>query len=305
MSEVRIFEVSLRDGLQNEAVVVSTSAKLEYLQLLVSAGFRDIEAVSFVRPRMIPQLADAADVVRQLPQVDGVRFWGLVPNQVGMERALDAGIRCIATFLSASETHNQKNVNRTVKESLEALKEVVTTATAHHVEVRSYISTVFGCPYEGMVGTDNTVRLALALLEAGAGEIVLGDTTGMADPLQVGRVIGNLVAGGVPVDRLGVHFHDTRGTALVNNYAAWNAGVRMFDGSVAGIGGCPYAPGAAGNVATEDLLYLFNQMNVETGVDIERACEAGNVMEALLGRALPGRYHQFARAQMKSSARTA
>lgn len=303
---VRLYEVCLRDGLQNEPVVVPTEAKVAIAHRLVAAGFTDIEVTSFVRPRWVPQLADASDVIRQLPAVDGVRYWALVPNQVGLDRALDAGLDNIATFLSASETHNEKNVNRTVRESLEAQRKVIATAVGEGMAVRSYISTVFGCAYEGEVPVARTLDLALALLDAGAQEVALGDTTGMAHPAQVQDVLRRLVDGGVPLDRIALHFHDTRGTALANVWAAWQLGARSFDGSVSGVGGCPYAPGAAGNLCTQDLLYVFDQMGVHSGVDLEATCEVGQELEALLGRELPGRYHRYwLGAQQRAHARSA
>ncbi len=303
---VRLFEVSLRDGLQNEPTVVSTDAKVELARRLVASGFRDIEVTSFVRPRMIPQLSDAAEVIRRLPRVDGVRYWALVPNQVGLERALDAGVSNIATFLSASETHNLKNVNRTVKESLAGLHSVIGTAVAHGVGVRAYISCVFGCPYEGDVAVQRTIDLARALLAAGASEIALGDTTGMADPEQVKRVVTAVGEAGIPLDKLALHFHDTRGTAAVNAYAAWQLGARMFDGALSGVGGCPYAQGAAGNACTQDLVNMFESMGVDTGVDLDTACEAGEFLEDVLGRPLPGRYHQYwIGSRARSAARSA
>ena len=302
---VRVYEVSLRDGLQNEAVTVSTEAKIEHLHKLIEAGFTDIEVTSFVRPRWIPQLADAADVIRQLPDVEGVNYWALVPNQVGLDRALDAGVANIATFLSASETHNQKNVNRTVRESLAGLRRVVGGAKAEGMQVRSYISTVFGCTYEGEVPAAKTLELALALLDAGADEIALGDTTGMGDPEQVKRILDTLTEGGVPLERIAMHMHDTQGLALANVYAGWSYGVRTFDGAVGGVGGCPYAPGAAGNAATEDLVHLFDRIGVHTGVDLDLAAEAGHFMEAQLGRELPGRYHRYHLAQPGRKVRSA
>ncbi len=293
MQSVRLHEVALRDGLQNEAKVLSVAQKRSILDSLIAAGFRDIEVTSFVRPRMIPQLSDASEMVAALPQVEGVRFWALVPNQVGLERSLDAGVQNIATFMSSSETHNKKNVNRTIVESLASLEAVTRTAVAHGQRVRAYISTVFGCPYEGDVDPASTLRIARALLDAGASELSLGDTTGVANPLQVQSVLRYLEAEGIPMDVIAAHFHDTRGTALANVLAAWQCGVRVFDGAVAGVGGCPYAPGAAGNVGSEDLVNLFEQMGVETGVSLEGACHAGQVVETHLGRPLPSRYHQF------------
>lgn len=293
MSALRLFEVSLRDGLQNESKFVPTATKLKLLHELIGAGCKDIEVASFVRPRWIPQLADASEVVRGLPEIDGVRFWALVPNKVGLERAMDAGIRNFGTFLSASETHNKKNLNRTIRESLAGADQLIEIGLSHDMTVRSYISTVFGCPYEGEVGVGRTVELAQALLASGASEVVLGDTTGMANPEQVRAVVSTLLDAGVPIESIAVHFHDTRGTALANTYAAWQLGVRMFDGSVAGIGGCPYAPGAAGNVATEDLVNLFESMGESTGVQLDALCAAGAFMSDVLGRELPGRFHQY------------
>jgi hydroxymethylglutaryl-CoA lyase len=300
---VRLHEVSPRDGLQNEPDIVSTDAKVALIERLVNAGFRDIEVTSFVSPRFIPQLADAADVIRRLVPRDDVRFWALVPNVVGLERAVEAGIANVATILSASETHNQKNVNRSIAESLASMEAVIGRARAGGAQVRSYISTGFGCPYEGDIAVSRVVELSQALRAAGAHEVALGDTTGMADPEQVKRVIERVVAGGAPLASIACHFHDTRGTALANAYAAWQSGVRIFDGSISGIGGCPYAPGAAGNAATEDLVHLFQRLGCEVSVDLERACEAGQFMEEMLSRRLPGRYHQYWSGRRAASAR--
>jgi len=305
--EVRLFEVSLRDGLQNEPVVLPTEQKLEMVHRLVAAGFRDIEVTSFVRPKWVPQLADAAEVVRNLPDAPGVRFWALVPNAIGLDRALDAGIGHVATFMSSSETHNQKNVNRTIQESLAGLRKVIANAKAEGVQVRAYLSTVFGCPFEGEVDVEQVTRLTLALLEAGADEVALGDTTGMGHPAQVRWILQHLTDHGVPLERTALHFHDTRGTALVNVMAAYDFGARLFDGALSGVGGCPYAPGAAGNACTQDLVHFFERLDGDqeppegfgkrTGIDLGQACEAGQWLEDALGRSLPGRYHQFWRGQ--------
>ena len=293
MSSITLYEVSPRDGLQNESTVLSTEAKAELIGRLVGAGVTDIEVTSFVRPRWIPQLSDAAELVRVLPKVEGVRYWALVPNQVGLERALECGVRNVATFLSASETHNKKNVNRTVRESLASVEEVLGVARDEGVAVRGYISTVFGCPYEGNVPVANTLRIVERLLAAGAETIALGDTTGMANPRQVQDVIAQVVALGLPVERIAVHLHDTRGTALANAIAAYEVGIRQVDGSVGGMGGCPYAPGASGNAASEDLVHAFEAMGIETGVDLDRLSQAAEFAEAQLGHPLPGRYFQF------------
>jgi hydroxymethylglutaryl-CoA lyase len=302
---VRIYEVSPRDGLQNEPEVLATEVKREFIARLVATGVRDIEVSSFVSPRWIPQLADADQLVPTLPHVAGVRYWGLVPNPQGLERALEAGLRHVATFLSASESHNRKNVNRTVRESLAGLRKVIETANAERMTVRSYVSTAFGCPYEGDVDERRVVDIAGELLAAGADHVALGDTTGMGNPIQVRRLVERCVAAGIPIDRIAVHFHDTTGTALVNAWAAYLAGVRMFDGSVAGIGGCPYAPGAAGNLATEDLVHLFHELGIDTGVDLGAAAEAGAFMASTLGRKLPGRYQQWWQGQRVLHAQTA
>ena len=304
---VTLYEVAPRDGLQNENAVVSTDAKLDFCRALVDGGYTDIEASSFVRPRWIPQLADAGDLFARLPRVEGLTWWGLVPNQRGLDRAVACGVEAVATFVSASETHNLKNLNRTTKESLGALREVIANARADGLRVRSYISTVFGCPYEGHVDPERTAELAVELLGAGAHQISLGDTTGMGDPRLVREVLRVLETRGVPVDVIALHMHDTRGTALANCLAGLEAGVRTFDASVAGLGGCPYAPGASGNAATEDLVHMLQAMGYETGLDLDAVAEAGHLIERELGRDLPGRYHQFHRGvqRKKSKAESA
>lgn len=304
MGQVQLFDVSLRDGLQNEATVVSTETKLEVLGRLVAAGYRDLEVTSFVRPRMVPQLADAADLIARLPDHDDVRYWALVPNQIGLERAIETGIQHICTFMSASETHNRKNVNRTIKESLVGLERVIQRASSQDMGVRAYISTVFGCPFEGDVAVQSTIDLGHALLDAGADVIVLGDTTGMGTPHQVVDVLEQLQASGIPLEVIGLHFHDTRGTALVNAFAAYHAGARMFDGSTGGMGGCPYAPGATGNAATEDLVYLFDSIGADTGVDLAGAVYAGELLEEAIGHDLPGRYFRYSQAANARQARS-
>jgi hydroxymethylglutaryl-CoA lyase len=287
-----IYEVSPRDGLQNEATILPASAKVELIQRLVDAGMKDIEVTSFVRPSWIPQLSDAAEVVARLPKAEDVRYWGLVPNRRGLDRAIDCGLTHVATFLSASETHNQKNLNRTQRETLAAQREVIESARAEHLRVRAYISTVFGCPYEGEVSVERTIQLAQALLEAGANCIVLGDTIGSANPAQVTRVIKAVADSGIPLESIALHMHDTRGTAVANVVAGLAAGIRTFDGSIAGVGGCPYAPGAAGNAASEDLIAVLEDMGWDTGIDLNRACEAGAYLADALGRELPGRMHR-------------
>lgn len=305
MSEVQVFEVSLRDGLQNESGVVTTEQKLDHLYALMESGAKDIEVTSFVRPSRIPQLADAAELCRQLPSGTDVNFWALVPNQIGMDRAMSAGLGHVCTVLSASTTHNQRNLNRTTRESLHGIRGIMETARAEGCEVRAYISTVFGCPYEGYVAPEKVVELAQKLLEEGASVVALGDTTGVGLPDQVTELVGLLASAGLPLDRFALHAHDTRGTALTNVYAGYLAGLRRFDGSVAGIGGCPYAPGAAGNVATEDLVNLFEGMGISTGYDLGKLAQAGFGMSDILGRELPGRMHAYLAKQAEASRRSA
>jgi hydroxymethylglutaryl-CoA lyase len=290
---VQIHEVAPRDGLQNEPEVVSTQDKLALIIRLSESGLKDIEVTSFVRPSWIPQLADASELISKLPKLDGVRYWALVPNRRGLERAIAAGVEHVATFMSASQIHNQKNLNRTQRETLSGLRAVHEIAKDEGLVVRSYISTVFGCPYEGEVSPEATLDLSHQLLASGADIIALGDTTGMANPRQVAEMIHRLVDSGIPVDRLSLHLHDTRGTALANALAGYQAGVRCFDGSAAGVGGCPYAPGASGNAATDDLVHMFEAMGISTGVDLEALTDAGLFLSGVLGRILPGRYHQY------------
>jgi hydroxymethylglutaryl-CoA lyase len=305
-SPVRIYEVSPRDGLQNESAVVPTEAKIALIEALVAAGLRDIEVTSFVRAAWIPQLSDAADVVARLPRVEGARFWALVPNVRGLERAIESGIRGVSTVMSASESHNLKNLNRTRRESLEGLREVLAIAREEGLSTRAYLSTAFGCPYEGAVPVAQVRELALALVDLGADELALGDTTGMGNPWLVAEVVESLVAAGIGIERIGLHLHDTRGTALANALAGYQCGVRTFDGSVAGVGGCPYAPGAAGNAASDDLVQMFESMGVPTGVDLDRLVAAGEQLALSLGRELPGRYHRYARgARTRQAARSA
>jgi hydroxymethylglutaryl-CoA lyase len=290
---VTVYEVGPRDGLQNEPVILPTEAKIEFIHGLVDAGFKDIEVTSFVRPRWVPQLADALDVVRHLPKAEDVTFWGLVPNRVGMERALESGINGIATFMSASEAHNKRNINRSIRESLAAQKEVISTAVAEGLRVRCYLSVVFGCPYDGDIPVEQVVRLGHELLEAGAETLALGDTIGIANPDQVTNVVRALADAGIGPEKLSLHMHDTRGSALANVLAGLQAGVRIVDASISGLGGCPYAEGAAGNLATEDLVNMLDGMGWRTGVDLISSAEVGMEVERSLGRELPGRYHRY------------
>jgi hydroxymethylglutaryl-CoA lyase len=292
--EVSVYEVSPRDGLQNERATVPLRGKLRLIDALAVAGLRRIEITSFVSPQWIPQLADADDLAAHIfgsPRPPDVRFSALCPNAKGLERARAAGVSEIAVFVSASETHNKKNVNKTIAETLEAFEETVGPALQAGLRVRGYVSTVWGCPYEGAVDLRHAVDIARTLSTMGCYQVSLGDTIGVGTPRQTERVLQAMLAE-LPVDRLAMHMHDTRGTALANVLVGLEMGIRDFDASVGGLGGCPYAPGAAGNLATEDLVYMLHGMGVATGVDLERLVEAGKVAESIVGRPLPGKVHQ-------------
>jgi hydroxymethylglutaryl-CoA lyase len=288
---VSIFEVSPRDGLQNEALPIALDGKLQLLAALVTAGLKRIELTSFVSPRWVPQLADADELVRRASVPEGVTVSALVPNAKGFERARAAGLSEIAVFMSASETHNRKNTNKSVAQSLETFEEVVVPAREAGLSVRAYVSTVWGCPYEGDIPVESSIEIARRLLGLGCYQVSLGDTIGVGTPLQTRDIVKAFLSE-FPPDQLALHLHDTRGTALANALVGLELGLRDFDASVAGIGGCPYAPGAAGNLATEDLVYMLNSMGVRTGVDLDLLIEAGRVAEAVVGRHLPGKVHQ-------------
>lgn len=290
-ADVSIYEVSPRDGLQNEAITAPTIRKAQLIEALVAAGLQRIEVTSFVSPKWIPQLADAEQVVGLLPAGEGLRFSALCPNARGLERAKAAGIRELAVFISASETHNRKNVNDTIERTLERFRQVIAPAVAQGMRVRGYVSALWGCPYEGAIDPSVGLGLAQQLLGEGCYEVSLGDTIGVGTPRQTQQIL-ELFAAELPLSQLALHMHDTRGTALANILVGLEMGVRTFDASVGGLGGCPYAPGAAGNVATEDLVYMLHGMGVSTGVDLERLWEAGKVAEAVVGRDLPGKVHQ-------------
>ncbi|MCL7747028.1 hydroxymethylglutaryl-CoA lyase [Halalkalibacter alkaliphilus] len=296
--DVNIREVGPRDGLQNEKEIVSTEAKIEWVNQLVKTGLPYIELTSFVHPKWIPALADASEVVKGVKKKEHVTFGALVPNEHGLERALEAGIDEIAVFLSTSETHNQKNINKTIDDTIPVLKKVVREAKSAGKSVRGYISTVFGCPYEGAVTVDKVLSISSQLMEMGVDEISLGDTIGVATPNQVVEIVKK-VSGHIPLTNIAFHPHDTSGTALANVYAAYMLGVRAFDGSVGGLGGCPYAKGATGNLATEDMIYMFNGMKVETGVDLEQITACAVWIQKRLKRTLPSHRLQVAIAQKR------
>lgn len=270
--DVRLFEVGPRDGLQNESAILEVDQKVEMIERLVSAGVRDIEVGSFVHPKWVPQMANTEDVVDRIDRKEGVRYWGLVPNLKGLERALEVGMTEIATFMSASETHNQKNVNRTIQESLDCLKEAFRMASEEDCTIRAYVSTAFGCPYEGEVDFDRVLDIAGQLLEFGADMISFGDTIGAGTPIQMRRCSRRALEA-FGAERVALHLHDTQGLALTNAFVGYEEGIRIFDSSVGATGGCPYAPGAAGNVGTEDMVHLCESMGVDAGIDLEGVLE--------------------------------
>ena len=293
---VTVHEVGPRDGLQNEGLTVPTAGKLALLTALAEAGLPRIEASSFVSPRWIPQLADAAEVVAGLPWRAGTSYVVLVPNAKGLARLAEALERAgrgappvdAAVFLSASETHNRKNVNRTVAESLAELESLVPAALARGLGVRGYVSTMWGCPYEGAVDPAKGATIVERLLALGVHQVSLGDTIGVGTPNQTRAILDLLLARARP-EQLALHMHDTRGTALANVLVGLEAGLTTFDASVGGLGGCPYAPGASGNLATEDLVYLLHGMGYETGVDWKKLIAAGALAQRLVKRPLPGK----------------
>lgn len=295
-SRVTIVEVGPRDGLQNEKGVIATADKIHFIDLLSAAGFPVIEATSFVSPKAIPQLADASEVMAGITRRDSVRYTALVPNAKGMERALAAGLREVAVFTGASESFVQHNINMTIEGSIESFRPVVEMARAAGVRVRGYVSTAFGCPYEGAIAPEAVKRVAGMLLDLGVAELSIGDTIGVATPNQVVDVTNALVplAG---IERLAMHFHDTRGTALANVMTALELGISIFDSSAGGLGGCPYAPGASGNLATEDLLYLLFGLGVETGIDLEKVVVASQFLAQVRSQAPASRYYAAATAE--------
>lgn len=283
-SHVKIVEVSPRDGLQNEATPVPTDIKIALINQLSETGLSAIEATSFVSPKWIPQLADNIEVFRDIAKKPGVSYPVLVPNKKGLEMAIDAGATDIAIFSTPSEQFSQKNTNCSVAESIERISEVVFEAKKHQMRVRAYISCVIGCPYEGEMAPEKVTALAKIFHQLGCYEISLGDTIGVGTPQKTKNLI-NHVSREIPIEQLAVHFHDTYGQALVNIYAALEMGIATIDSSVAGLGGCPYAKGASGNVATEDVVYMLNGMGIKTGVDLTKLIQAGNLISNYLGRA--------------------
>jgi hydroxymethylglutaryl-CoA lyase len=294
---VTIVEVGPRDGLQNEARSVATADKIAFVDRLSAAGLPVIEVSAFVSPRWVPNMADAADVFAGIAPRDGVRYAALVPNLAGLERAHAAGVREIGIFAAASETFSRRNINQSIETSIETYAAVCVRARELQIRVRGYVSTAFGCPFEGDVPPARVADVAAALIRVGAFEVAVSDTIGVAHPGQVPRVL-DAVAERVPLGQIALHFHDTRGTALANVLAAMDRGVATFDASAGGLGGCPYAPGATGNLATDDLVYMLDGLGIRTGVDLETLLAASAFIEPKVGHPLPSRYYRAARSRV-------
>ena len=293
-ARVRVVEVGPRDGLQNEAAKVSVDDRVAFCDALLDAGLPVVEVGAFVSAKWGPQMAGSGEVFRRVGKRAGARTPVLVPNRKGYEAARAAGCREIAVFTAASETFNRKNINASIDESFARFAEFVPEARREGMWVRGYVSTCFGCPYEGKVPPERVVELARRLVETGCDEVSIGDTIGVAVPTQVSEVMGRLRTAVAP-EPLAVHFHDTRGTALANVLAALQEGIAIVDSSAGGLGGCPYAPGASGNLATEDLLYMLSGMGIETGVDLDKVAAASRTIAPRLGHALPSKYLQACR----------
>ena len=288
-----MYEVGPRDGLQNESRMVPTDDKVKLIDALSETGLRAIEITSFVNPKWIPQLADGGEVSRRIVRKAGMIYSALVPNRQGLDAAIASGMKEVAVFMSASETHNKKNVNKTIAQTLAAFRETVPPALAAGLRVRAYVSTVYGCPYEGAVDPAKAVELARALKALGCYQISLGDTIGVANPRQVRDVLSRVLAE-IPRSEVAVHFHDTRGTALANIQVSVEMGITTVDAAQGGLGGCPYAPGASGNVATEDVVYMLEGMGVRTGVDLDRLVDCARLASTLVGHEVPSKYYRAA-----------
>jgi hydroxymethylglutaryl-CoA lyase len=297
-NSVTIVEVGPRDGLQNESVNVPTADKVRFVDLLSDAGLPVIEASAFVSPKWVPQMSDASDVFAAITRRPGAIYTALVPNLAGLERATAARVDEIAIFAASSETFSQRNINQSIDASLETYAAVCGAARAAGLRVRAYLSTAFGCPFEGDVPPARVAHVAARLVAMGAYQVSVSDTIGIAHPGQVPRVV-NAVCEHVPVEQVALHFHDTRGTALANVLAALDLGVRTYDASAGGLGGCPYAPGATGNLATEDLIYMLNGLGIATGVRLDALVEASSFIESKLDHPLPSRYVRAERARRR------
>ncbi len=288
---VTVVEVGPRDGLQNESTRISTEDKIAFVDMLTAAGAPVIEIAAWVRPDWVPQMADSLFVARGITRSPGVRYMGLVPNLRGLELARDSGITDVAIFAAASETFSQRNINRSIDDSLTQYAEVCREALKQGMTVRGYVSTAFGCPFEGHIDPADVAEVSRRLLDMGVYEVVISDTIGIAHPGQVPVVVESVLKY-VPLNQVALHFHDTRGTALANVLAALTLGVTTFDASAGGLGGCPYAPGATGNLATEDLVYMLQGLDIKTGIDLPKLLDASRFIEARIGHPLPSRYYR-------------
>jgi hydroxymethylglutaryl-CoA lyase len=289
--QITIVEVGPRDGLQNERVLVSTADKIAFVNRLSAAHLPVVEVTAFVSPKWVPQMADAADVFAAIMRESGIRYTALVPNLAGLDRAIAAGVSEVAVFAASTDTFSHKNINQSIDESLATYKQVCDRALAAGLRVRGYLSTAFGCPFEGDVAPDRVADVAARLLGLGVFEVAVSDTIGIAHPGQVPRVLDAVLAR-VPLHQVALHFHDTRGTALANVLAALPFGIATFDASAGGLGGCPYAPGAAGNLATDDLVYMLDGLGMDTGVSLAAVSEASAFIASKIDHRLPSRYAQ-------------
>src|SRR5688572_9133835 len=289
MGDVTVYEVGPRDGLQNEAAAIPTADKVAFVDALSQSGLPVVEVSAFVSPKWVPQMADADAVFAGIARRPGTLYSALVPNAAGLNRAIGAGVTHVALFAAASESFSRRNINQSIAQSLETYREVAQRARSEGIRVRGYVSTAFGCPFEGAVPVERVVDVSRALLEMGAYEVAVSDTIGIAHPGQVRRVLTSLVAE-LPPEQIALHFHDTRGTALANVLESLDFGVRTFDASAGGLGGCPYAPGATGNLATEDLIYMLDGLGLATGVAIDTVYAASTAIEPQLSHPLPSRY---------------
>ena len=293
-ARVTVVEVGPRDGLQNEATAIGTPQKVEFVDRLSAASLPVIEVSAFVSPRWVPQMADAVDVFAGITRRPEIRYTALVPNLAGLERARGAGVDEVAIFAASSESFSRRNINTSIDESLDTYREVCARAAELNLRVRAYLSTAFGCPFEGAVSPSRVAHIASALIAMGAFEVSVSDTIGIAHPGQVPQVVG-AVAERIALDRIALHFHDTRGTALANVLTALDLGIATFDASAGGLGGCPFAPGATGNLATEDLVYMLSGLEIETGIALDALLAASAFIEPHVGHPLPSRYYRATR----------
>ncbi len=301
-ARVTLVEVGPRDGLQNEAGVLTTDEKVRFIDALSASGHQRIEVSAFVSPRWVPQMADAEAVFAAIARRPGVRYTALVPNLAGLERAIAARVDEVAVFAAASERFSAANLNQSIDQSLARYREVTRTALDTGMPVRGYVSCAFGCPFEGAVSTDAVIRTTRALLDQGVYEVAVSDTIGVAHPGQVRTLMAALAGAGIALSRVALHFHDTRGTALANVLTALDLGIQTFDASAGGLGGCPFAPGASGNLATEDLLYMLDGLGVATGVSIDQVVAASTALAPRLAHPLRSRYVQAVQASRAADA---